>query len=203
MNVSTPTSNSPTSNSPTKRRRWIVATATILAAVAIPGAAARAAGTEDDPPTTTSKGAAPAPASGSNPTTTVSAAAKAGNAAGEHYEAGKAHIAKGEWAAAISELEQADKLQPDNADVNNLLGHANRKLGKLDVSLKYYQKALKINPKHLGANEYLGELYLMMNQLPKAKTQLATLSKLCGKTCEEYVDLKTAIASYKAPTKKK
>ena len=123
--------------------------------------------------------------------------------AGDYYESGKANIIKSDWATAIVDLEQADKLQPNNADVNNLLGYSNRKLGKLDISLSYYRKALKLTPKHLGANEYLGELYLMMNQPAKAKIQLATLAKICGKTCEQYLDLKKGIDSYKAPAKKK
>ena len=189
----------------TPRGRVLVAGALALVATAIPTGRAFADGAEDAPPTTVAGSATavqPAAAGGAA-AKPAAAAAVAAKGAGDYYESAKASIVKSDWATAIVDLEQADKLQPNNADVNNLLGYSNRKLGKLDISLKYYQKALKLTPKHLGANEYLGELYLMMNQPAKAKIQLATLSKICGKTCEQYLDLKKGIDSYKAPAKKK
>jgi hypothetical protein len=69
-----------------------------------------------------------------------------------------------------------------------------------DMSLvfKHYNEALRIDPKHKGANEYLGEAYLMVNNLPKAKEQLAVLDKLCFFSCKEYSELKKSIADYEA-----
>ena len=189
----------------TPRGRVLVAGALALVVTAIPAGRAFADGAEDAPPTTVAGSATavkPAAAGGAA-AKPAAAAAVAAKGAGDYYESAKASIVKSDWASAIVDLEQADKLQPNNADVNNLLGYSNRKLGKLDISLGYYRKALKLTPKHLGANEYLGELYLMMNQPAKAKIQLATLAKICGKTCEQYLDLKKGIDSYKAPAKKK
>ena len=196
-------------STPTRRfrRQAILVGAMAVLAATVPTGRAFAVGTEDDPPTTVAGSVTTAkPSSSASPASTAPAAATAAastKSAGDYYASGKAHAEKKEWVEAIADLEQADKLQPNNADVNNHLGHASRMIGKLDVSMKYYQKALKVNPKHLGANEYLGELYLTMNQLPKAKAQLVKLEKLCGKTCEEYLDLKQGISSYKAPAKKK
>jgi tetratricopeptide (TPR) repeat protein len=76
--------------------------------------------------------------------------------------------------------------------------HRARKLGKLPESLGYYQRALAINPSHKGANEYLGELYLMMKDLPKAEAQLALLKGICPGGCEELEDLEADIADYKS-----
>lgn len=197
MNPSTAAPVSDRQTSRTLRHRLVAAGVCVLVAAAVPAGSARAAGTEEDPPTTTIKAAASGNSTAS--TSTVAGAAKPASSAGDHYEAAKPLIARGDWVPAIAELEQADRLQPDNADVNNLLGYSNRKLGKLDVSLKYYQKALKISPKHRGANEYLGELYLLMKQPAKAKAQLAALSKICGTSCEEYLDLKKAIGAYSTP----
>jgi hypothetical protein len=69
-----------------------------------------------------------------------------------------------------------------------------------DMSLvfKHYNEALRIDPKHKGANEYLGEAYLMVNNLPKAKEQLAVLDKLCFFSCREHSELKKSIADYEA-----
>jgi cytochrome b involved in lipid metabolism len=85
------------------------------------------------------------------------------------------------FTAALNLLKQADRSYANNADVNNLLG--------------YYQKALKINPNHLGALEYQGELFLQTKKLSSAKKNLAKLKKLCGENCEEYLDLKQAIGN--------
>jgi hypothetical protein len=66
--------------------------------------------------------------------------------------------------------------------------------------MEHYQTALKLDSNHRSALEYLGELYLEMNQLPNAEKQLATLKKACpwfGK-CEEFEDLKKAVDAYKA-----
>jgi tetratricopeptide (TPR) repeat protein len=173
---------------------------------------ASADGVESNPPSTVAGGAPAATTPGSKsdttPTATKAAAVAAvtpaaGQKAGEAYAKGKALVAAKEWADAIIALEEADKAQPNNADTNNLLGFSNRKLGKLDVSLAYYKKALTVDPKHLGAHEYLGELYLMMKDPAKAKTELATLSTLCGVKCEQYLDLKKAIAAYKPAAAKK
>jgi tetratricopeptide (TPR) repeat protein len=68
----------------------------------------------------------------------------------------------------------------------------------LDASERYYNEALRIDPRHRGTLEYSGELYLMKGDLAKAEQRLATLDKLCTLSCEEYTDLKKAIAAYKA-----
>jgi len=100
--------------------------------------------------------------------------------------------------AAIKTLLAAN--QPNSADWNNLLGYAQRKKTPPDLvaAERYYQAALKIDPKHRGALEYYGELFLMKNDLAGAEQMLARLNKACFLPCEEYRDLKDAIAKYKA-----
>jgi tetratricopeptide (TPR) repeat protein len=90
--------------------------------------------------------------------------------------------------------------EPNSADWNNLLGFAQRKKSPPDLNAaeRYYQAALKIDPKHKGALEYYGELFLMKNDLPGAEQMLARLNKVCFFSCEEYRDLKEEIAKYKA-----
>ena len=99
--------------------------------------------------------------------------------------------------AAINTLLAAN--QPNSADWNNLLGFAQRKKTppNLNAAEFYYQAALKIDPKHKGALEYYGELLLMKNDLLGAEQMLARLDKVCFFSCEEYRDLKEAIAKYK------
>ena len=59
----------------------------------------------------------------------------------------------------------------------------------------YAEKALKLDRKHLGAREYLGELYLVMGEPGKAAKQLKKLKSYCGE-CEQYSKLEQAINNY-------
>ena len=54
---------------------------------------------------------------------------------------------------------------------------------------KYYLKALKINDKHIGALEYLGELYYETGRLEEAFELLDRLESAAGKNSEEYLEL--------------
>jgi tetratricopeptide (TPR) repeat protein len=102
-----------------------------------------------------------------------------------------------QFESAIPMLEEVQTRFPKSADVNNYLGYSNRKIGKRDVALGFYQTALRINPDHRGAHEYLGELYVEMQDLPHAREQLAALERICG-TCEESEDLKRHIDGRKS-----
>ncbi|CAN7376882.1 tetratricopeptide repeat protein [Variovorax sp. LjRoot130] len=122
--------------------------------------------------------------------------------AGNKLAQARALIADSKWAAAVSELERVNDSA--SADWNNLMGFSLRKSGtaKWVASEKYYDAALRIDPGHRGALEYSGELYLSMNDLPKAEQRLAALGRACGMSCPEYGDLKSSIESYKANGKK-
>jgi tetratricopeptide (TPR) repeat protein len=111
------------------------------------------------------------------------------------YETGKKAVVRKDWPAAIAALDKAVARDPDDADAQNLLGYANRKQGNMDAAFKHYDVALKLDPKHLGAHEYVGEAYLMVGKPDKAREHLAALQKLCT-SCEELEDLQKAIAAY-------
>lgn len=106
----------------------------------------------------------------------------------------RAFIKASKWPQAIKMLKAIIAGSPNNADALNLLGYSLRKSGDTEHALGFYLKALKINPRHKGANEYLGELYVQTGHMDKAKERLEVLAKLCGNTtCEEYEDLEKAI----------
>ena len=102
------------------------------------------------------------------------------------------------YQAAIDKLQEAMKEAPDNADLLNLTAYSQRQLKRFDEALGNYQKALKIDPEHRGANEYLGELYLQMGQLDKALERLKVLDDACFFGCEEFDELEEAIEAYRA-----
>lgn len=119
-------------------------------------------------------------------------------AAADPLAMARARIQAKQWPAAIDELHKLNATA--NADWNNLMGYAQRKQATPDLAAaqRYYDAALRINPKHLGALEYAGELALMKGELPVAEARLAALDKACNARCEEFDDLKKAIARYKA-----
>jgi tetratricopeptide (TPR) repeat protein len=127
----------------------------------------------------------------------------AGNAEDPAVKTARAAITAGDFAAAQSGLKAALAADPGNADLHNLYAYAMRKGANPDMQLvfKHYNEALRIDPKHRGAQEYIGEAYLMTGNLAKAKEHLAALDKLCFFGCAEYTMLKKAIAAYEAKPK--
>ena len=111
--------------------------------------------------------------------------------------------ARKDWPAAQAILRQAVAHEPKNADYHNLYAYSIRKGANPDMSLvfKHYNAALALDPKHRGAHEYIGEAYLMLGNVAKAKEHLATLDKLCFFPCGEHADLKKAISAHEAKTK--
>ena len=100
--------------------------------------------------------------------------------------------------AAIEILQTALAEKPDDADLLNLLAYSQRKLGKFDAALENYLKALELDPTHRGANEYLGELYLQMDQPEMAEQRLKVLDDDCFFGCREFDILQQAIADYRS-----
>ena len=79
------------------------------------------------------------------------------------------------------------------ADKYNLLGFAARKSGDLNAAAEYYKKALEINPKHIQALEYQGELYLQLGEMEKAKKNLEKIKTICWFISKEKKMLEEAI----------
>lgn len=106
--------------------------------------------------------------------------------------------AREDWPAAAGILRDALQKAPSNADYHSLYAYSLRKGPSPDMSLvfKHYHEALRIDSRHRGAHEYIGEAHLMVGNLAKAKEHLGALDKLCFFPCEEYSDLKRAIAEY-------
>ena len=102
-----------------------------------------------------------------------------------------------DWNTAIKWFNAADQRLPNNADIHNSLGFSYRSAGQIEAAFKHYHRALKINPRHLGAHEYIGEAYLLTKNLAKAEEHLAALKRFCVGVCEELNDLTKSIAEYK------
>lgn len=114
------------------------------------------------------------------------------------YDTAKALIKdKQDYAGALPILVALTEAQPDYADAWNLRGFANRKLGNMDEAAAAYDTALKLNPDHLGALEYQGEMFIQTGKLEQAQANLAKLQVICG-DCEQAQDLKKALDEVKS-----
>ena len=108
------------------------------------------------------------------------------------YDEAKAMVDEGNFAAALPKLVNLTKMDARNADAWNLLGFTYRKLGQLADSDTAYLTVLSINPNHLGALEYQGELFITTGKIDQAKANLEELKGLCG-SCEQAEDLEKAL----------
>lgn len=122
------------------------------------------------------------------------AEAKSAAAQNLDFQAGMESIQVSDWDRAIASLNIALVALPTNADLQNWLGYAYRNTGKYDEALEHFRAALDLDPAHRLANEYAGETYLLKGNKSKAREHLATLGRICGRQCDEYVALQKAIA---------
>jgi tetratricopeptide (TPR) repeat protein len=113
------------------------------------------------------------------------------------FSAGKKALGAEDWNGAIAAFELAALRDPLNADIQNYIGYAYRRQRQLGAAIGHYQQALMLNPRHRSAHEHLGEAYLVLGESAKAEQLLVALGNLCLIPCEEYDDLKRAIAAYK------
>ena len=150
-------------------KHWVLALAVSLGTIGTPGTALAAGGDET---------------SGSGETRSA-------------YERAVKLVEAADYEDALEILERLNREASGNADVLNMLGYAHRKLGRVEAAFGHYRKALAIEPRHLGANEYLGELYLETGELEMAEERLAELAIACPSGCEERDELSEAIAAYK------
>ena len=113
------------------------------------------------------------------------------------YANGRRAIEAKDWNTAIRLLSSASLRDARNAEIQNYLGYAYRNSGELSAAFKHYARALQINPRHRGAHEYLGEAYLMINNVAKAEEHLTALESICLIPCDEIGILQGKIAQYR------
>ena len=105
----------------------------------------------------------------------------------------RADISAKKWTDAIAKLTLIVKASPKSADAYNLLGFSYRNAGDMKSAGAAYARALKLDPKHTGALEYQGILFVKLGQMDKAKANLALIKTISGANSEEYKDLAEAI----------
>ena len=116
------------------------------------------------------------------------------NKAKKFEKKNKSDKAQKHYKKAIGFLLKHNKKFPADPDTLNYLGFTHRKVGDYENAEIYYSMGLELDPKHVGINEYMGELFVVTNRLDEAKERLAVL-KDCN--CKEYDELKLVIEGKK------
>lgn len=117
----------------------------------------------------------------------------------DHYASVREALQAKEWATALNALQQLARETPpvtDEAEFHNLTGFALRQhdASKLSTAIDHYQRALRIDPAHVQAREYLGQAHLMQGRTDLAQEQLTLIEHHCrGRLCEAWRDLQAAI----------
>ena len=142
----------------------------------------------------TSNSYAAGSSSSSSSSSNYDKAVKLIKSAKKYEQKDKADKAKKNYEKAQKLLIKSNDKNPNNADTLNYLGFTTRKLGDFSNGEKYYLQGLAIEPKHIGINEYLGELYVATNRIDLAKERLEVL-KDCN--CKEFNELKDVIEGNK------
>ncbi len=110
----------------------------------------------------------------------------------ELYAQGYLLAKTGEYDWALSAFNaMTNKQTPETL---TMIGYSNRKAGRLEIAVSYYDQALAMQPDYVKAREYLGEGYVAAGRVDLAKLQLAEIAKRAGTTSEEYIDLSKAIS---------
>ena len=114
----------------------------------------------------------------------------------QDVEAGKDKNALKKFKNALESARQAVSLDDKYYEAWNLVGYASRKLGNYDDALKAYDRSLDIKPDYAPAREYLGEAYLELGQIDKARQQLVLLDH--QNAAEESKLLKSKLDAWQA-----
>ena len=114
--------------------------------------------------------------------------------ASKEYQKAENLINNRDFKSAIKVLNDLISEDPNGytkADLYNYLGFATRKQSNPDYELaeNYYLKALELNNNHVGALEYLGELYFETDRRDEALVLLDRIKMFAGDNSNEYKDL--------------
>ncbi len=85
-----------------------------------------------------------------------------------HLRIGTAHIQAGQYAQALKELMEAEKLTPNDPVVHYNLGIAYERRGFIDDAVREFQKAIALKADYSEAHNYLGTVQLARGMYDEA-----------------------------------
>ncbi len=92
------------------------------------------------------------------------ACADASKRASYHYQMGLSYLAEDNATAALVELSEAEKIDPDNPDLQYNLGLAYFQKNRYDIAEQKFLRAIALKPEFTAARNSLGLNYLQMKR---------------------------------------
>lgn len=99
------------------------------------------------------------------------------NQATYHYQMGLSHLGENNVTSALVEFTEAEKIDPDNHELQNYLGIVYFRKQKLDISEKKYLRAIALKPDYSDARNNLAVTYLEMRRWDDAIYQLKLVTE--------------------------
>lgn len=110
----------------------------------------------------------------------------------------EAQLAEGKFTQAMDTLGGVLQRRPGDADALTYMGYAWMQLGEIEKATENFDRAIKYDPRHLGANAYRAELYLEAGDADRAREQLQAIRVICaGTDCPELDRLQAALNAHR------
>ncbi len=93
-----------------------------------------------------------------------------------HFQMGLSYLGENNVTGALVEFTEAEKIEPDNHELQNYLGLVYFRKNKFDVSEKKYLRAIALKPDYSDARNNLAVTYLEMKRWDDAIYQLKLVS---------------------------
>jgi type IV pilus assembly protein PilF len=94
-----------------------------------------------------------------------------------HYQMGLSYLGENNVTSALVEFTEAEKIDPDNHELQNYLGLVYFRKNKLDISEKKYLRAIALKPDYSDARNNLAVTYLEMRRWDDAIYQLKLVTQ--------------------------
>jgi len=89
-----------------------------------------------------------------------------------HLEMGVSHLSQGDYPAALTELNQAEQLDPKNPAVENNLGLVYMVRNRPKESEQHFRKSLELDPRYSDARSNLARLFIDEKKYDEALSEL-------------------------------
>lgn len=106
-----------------------------------------------------------------------------------HKELADAYLEKKEYANALEQIEQAEKLAPFDPDLYMIQGAYYEDTGNIKLAVNTYEQLLKMEPNSVRANNNLGAIYFNKREFNKARIYLGHAIELNPSLPEPYLNM--------------
>jgi len=112
-----------------------------------------------------------------------------------HLELGLTYLRAGQFEKALSEYQEALKINSNSPRTLLALGLVFERQGNDVRALECYEKAIKLQPKYLKGHEALAKLHQRLNRLDEAARHLKEAAAISPKNVERHFQLAQALMS--------